>query len=179
MQTTGFDKIQSPPRTAMEVFEILPEGTLAEVINNVLYISPAPTFEHQDLLGDIFIALKNYVDQNILGECVFSPIDVYFDDRNVAQPDIIFIATTNLSIIKEGKVKGVPDLIVEVLSGNKKHDLQTKKDLYEAFGVKEYFIVNQASEEVMTYYLIDKKFVLQESKKGKLKSKLLKKTFSF
>ena len=179
MQTTGFDKMQSPPRTAMEVFEMLPEGTLAEVINNVLYMSPAPTFEHQDLLGDLFTKIRMYVTAKNLGKCVFSPVDVYLGNKNAVQPDIIFITTSNLSIIKEGKVIGVPDLIVEVLSGNKKHDLQTKKDLYEAFGVKEYHIVNQDSKEVITYYFGDKKFVLQETKKGKLKSKLLKKTFSF
>lgn len=40
------EKYQRPARTAMEVYEMLPEGTLAEVVNNVLYMSPAPTFEH-------------------------------------------------------------------------------------------------------------------------------------
>jgi len=31
-------KYQPPPRTAMEMYEMLPEGTLAEVINNMLYM---------------------------------------------------------------------------------------------------------------------------------------------
>ena len=151
MQSTAFNKLQKPPRTAMEVFEMLPEGTLAEVINNVLYMSPAPTFEHQDLLGDLFVKIRTHVMINDLGKCVSAPVDIYLGNKNAVQPDIIFIATDNLNIIKDGKVKGVPDLIVEVLSGNKKHDLQTKKTLYEEFGVKEFFIVNKDMKEVVTY----------------------------
>jgi Uma2 family endonuclease len=179
MQSATFNKLQKPPRTAMEVFEMLPEGTLAEVINNVLYISPAPTFEHQDLLGDLFVQIRLYVTKSNLGKCVVSPVDVYLGNDSAVQPDIVFIATENLGIIKEGKVKGAPDLIVEILSGNKKHDLQRKKALYEEFGVKEYFIVNKDTKEVITYYNEGTKFILQDGRKGKLKSKLLKKFFAF
>lgn len=179
MQLSALTKLERPPRTAMEVFEMLPEGTLAEVINNVLYMSPAPNFYHQEILSEIFTSLNVFIKQQDLGKCVFAPVDVYLGDNNAVQPDIVFIAKENLDIVKEGRIKGVPDLIIEVLSGNKKHDLQRKKLLYEEFGVKEYFIVNQENKEVTTYYYDGKKFVLQESKNGKLKSKLLKKTFSF
>ena len=66
-----------------------------------------------------------------------------------------------------------------MLSGNKKHDLQTKKNLYEKSGVKEYFIVNPDSKEVIANFFDGEKFVLQEGRKSKVKSKLLKKTFTF
>ena len=77
-------------------------------------------------------------------------------------------------------IKGGPDFIIEVLSpGNKKYDTEKKKTLYEKFGVKEYFIIDPDNKEVITYYAVNKKFVKQVSVKGKLKSKLLKKVFSF
>lgn len=173
-------RYQRPPRTAMEVYEMLPEGTLAEVINNTLYMSPAPNLQHQRLLGRLFTLMNTYITENDLGECFIAPVDVYLGDKNAVQPDIIFIAQNHLSaIIKDGKVKGAPDLIVEVLSGNKKHDLQVKKNLYEAFGVQEYFIINPVDNEVITYYLNGNKFSLQESKAGKIKSRVLQKTISF
>jgi Uma2 family endonuclease len=177
--TTTIKKYKSPPRTAMEVFEMLPEGTLAEVINNLIYMSPAPSFEHQDLLGDLFADIKIHVRNHQLGKCVFSPVDVYLGDTNAVQPDIVFIASGNLHIIQNGKVKGVPDLIIEVLSENRKHDLETKKNLYEAFAVKEYFIIDPSTKETLTYYYDGEKYIQQKSVTGKIKSKLLKKTFAF
>ena len=74
MQSAVFNKLQSPPRTAIEVFEMLPEGTMAEVINNVLYMSPAPTYEHQKMLATLFKAITYYVDEKNLGDCVFAPV---------------------------------------------------------------------------------------------------------
>ncbi len=177
-KTANFFK--SPPRTAMEVFEMLPEGTLAEVINNVIYMSPAPSFEHQDVSLELAASIRVYASSSNLGKCVVSPIDIYFDDKNVFQPDIIFISNENMDIVKEGKVRGAPDVIVEVLSpGNKKHDTERKKPVYEKFGVKEYFIIDPKTKEVFSYYLSGKQYVKQESSKGKIKSVVLKKTFGF
>jgi hypothetical protein len=42
------------PRNAVEVFNLLPEGTLCEVIDNSLYMLPIPTTTHQRVLLDIF-----------------------------------------------------------------------------------------------------------------------------
>lgn len=167
------------PRTAKEVFELLPEGTLAEVIDDTLYMGPAPLFEHQDILADLFVAMRIYSKDAGLGKCICAPADVYLDNNNIIQPDILFISTANLGIIQKGKIKGLPDIFVEVLSSNRKHDLDRKKNLYEKFGVKEYFIVDPHTKETITYYHDGKKYIQQEGKKGKIKSKLLKKTFSF
>ncbi len=179
MRTTA-NKFKSPPRTAMEVFEMLPEGTLAEVINNVIYMSPAPSFEHQDVAAVLHTAMNVHVIKNNLGKCLYAPLDIFFDGNNALQPDIVFISNENMGIVKDGKVKGAPDLIVEILSpGNKKHDTERKKPVYEKFGVKEYFIVDPKTKEVFTYYHNGTQYVKQESSKGKIKSLVLKKAFSF
>lgn len=169
-----------PPCTAMEVFEMLPEGTLAEVINNVIYMSPASSFPHQDVCTQLASLIRLHTSAANSGKCIASPIDVYFDDKNVFQPDIIFISNENMSIIKDEKVKGAPDLIVEILSpGNKKHDTDRKRPMYEKYGVKEFFIVDPKSKEVITYYFVNNKFIKQESNVEKIVSVLLGKSFSF
>jgi Uma2 family endonuclease len=170
---------QLPPRTAMEVYELLPEGTLAEVINNTIYMSPAPSYQHQSILGNLFSDINHHVRENELGNCLVAPVDVYFDASNALQPDIVFISSANMGIVKKGRIKGCPDLIVEVLSTNRKYDEVDKKLVYQRFGVKEYFLVDPETKMTTTYYHDGKKFQLQDGKKGKLKSKLLKKTFSF
>jgi Uma2 family endonuclease len=180
MPATSTDiQLMLPPRTALEVFDMLPEGTLAEVIDNTIYMPPSPDFEHQDTLGDLYLPIKTYVKALDLGKCVTAPMDVYLNDRNVVQPDILFISTENLGIIKGGKIKGTPDLVIEVLSSNRKYDLENKKAVYESVGVKEYFVVDPDTKETFTWYHDGGKYIQQESKKGEIKSLLLKKTFQF
>lgn len=171
------DKI---PRTAVELFELLPEGILCEVIENNLYMTPAPDFFHQKLSGELYSSILIQVKKINAGECVAAPVDVYLDATNAYQPDILFIAKENSGIIKDGKIKGAPDLIIEILSpGSARYDKITKRSVYERNGVKEYFIVEPVTKEVITYYRKGEKFEKQAAKKGKLKSLLLKKTFSF
>jgi len=47
-----------------EVFKSLPEGTLCQLINNNLVMSPAPTDPHQKILMDISAQLFFYVSKN-------------------------------------------------------------------------------------------------------------------
>src|SRR5688572_26467725 len=107
-----------PPRTIMEVFKMLPEGTLAEVIDNTLYMSPAPIGKHQRLLMKLLTRLSSFVNENNLGELFVAPFDVYLDETaNAVQPDIFFISKAKVDIVdNEGYVHGVPDLIIEILS---------------------------------------------------------------
>lgn len=173
-------KNTTPPRTAMEVYEMLPLGTLAEVMHNTIYISPAPSFEHQRIITYLSRLIDEHAAINKIGVAVVAPVDVYLDDKNILQPDIVFLSNKSLRHVKSGKIKGTPDLIVEVLSpGNEKHDLEKKKDIYEAFGVKEYFIVEPKTKAVISYYLVRNKFSKQPSAKGKISSRLLDKVFEF
>jgi hypothetical protein len=56
--------VLNPPRTMFEVFKSLPEGTLCQLINNNLVISPTPTDPHQKILMDISAQLFFYVSKN-------------------------------------------------------------------------------------------------------------------
>ena len=174
--------IISPPRTIMEVFKMLPEGTLAELINGQIYMSPTPTNLHQRIIRKLSIKLSDFVDKNDLGEVFFAPLDIYLDENaNAVQPDIIFISRDNPSQpLDDVPYEGIPDLLVEILSpGNNKHDLITKKDLYEKFGVKEYWIIDPTSKESIVYQLIGKEYKLTAKNTATLFSPLLNQSFIY
>jgi Uma2 family endonuclease len=173
--------LQAPPRTAMEVYKMLPEGTLAEVIDGSLYMSPAPNTNHQKIVRSLFLKMFDYTASNHLGETFFAPHDVFLDEiSNAVQPDIIFIASRNLSILKDDAIHGVPDLLVEVLSpGNVEHDTIKKKSTYEKFGVQEYWIVNPDTKEAIGYTQSNKLYVECGRFTGKIVSLLLKQQFEF
>ena len=175
------EMIERPPRTIMEVYKMLPEGTLAELIEGIIYLSPSPTPRHQDFIGDLLFEFKLFLKEKP-GKVFVSPIDVFLDDHvNAVQPDIVFIASKNLSIIKEdSNIQGVPDLIVKVLSsGNSDHDLKKKKSLYEKFGVKEYWIVDPQTKEAIGFELQNEVYIELNKAKGSIQSKLLQHTFQF
>lgn len=66
-----------PPRTAVEVFKMLPEGVNCQVIENVLNMSPAPSFNHQDVVAEILTQIRLATGKSKIGKCVASPIDVF------------------------------------------------------------------------------------------------------
>lgn len=172
--------ITHPPRTIMEVYKMLPEGTMAELIDGFLYMSPSPTARHQEIVSNILEHLLPFVRHNQLGKIYTAPIDVYLDETaNAVQPDIVFISRDNLSIIKD-RIHGVPDIAIEVLSEtNRDHDLKKKKELYERFGVREYFVVNPDTREVLAYTHQDGRYRTMQQETGKLSSVMLKLTVDF
>ncbi|CAM3919919.1 Uma2 family endonuclease [Mucilaginibacter galii] len=158
------------PRTAMEVFNMLPEGTLCEVIDNTLYMSPSPTTYHQRLLGKLFARIQTFIEDNVLGEAFVAPCDVYLDDQtNVVQPDILFIKKERLSIIERNGIIGAPDLIIEILSTNKSHGSKQELELYERNQVPEYIIIDPETRQVWHYLLNEHKYTaLPTIESGKL-----------
>ncbi|MBX2897381.1 MAG: Uma2 family endonuclease [Cyclobacteriaceae bacterium] len=174
--------IASPPRTIMQVYKSLPEGTLAELIDNVLYMSPSPVYKHQKVLRQLFRVICDLIVDTDQGEVMIAPFDVYLNETsNAVQPDIVVVLKANLAILnEEGHIHGVPDLLVEVPSpGNTDHDLVRKKNLYEKFGVKEYWIVDPDTKQTSVFSLQNQKYQLHFEGLSTIESKLLKQSFQF
>jgi Uma2 family endonuclease len=172
--------IIQPPRTMMEVFKSLPEGTLVQLIENNLITSPSPKDRHQEILEEITFQLTTYVRSKKLGKVRFAPYDVYLDQKNAFQPDLIFISSENLYKIEENGLHGAPDLVIEILSpATAKYDQKKKKAVYERCGVKDYWMVDPATKTVTGFALRDKKFVELDTATAVIVSPLLHTTFNF
>ncbi len=166
----------------MEVYKNLPEGTLAELIENVIYMSPSPVSTHQRVLNKINNVLFTYLEEQSAGEVFVAPFDVYLDESsNAVQPDIIVVLKANANIVEpNGHIHGVPDLLIEILSpGNKDHDLVKKKELYERFGVKEYWVVDPQTNQTQGFQLKDKTYHVLFEGKANIQSVLLNLSFVF
>jgi Uma2 family endonuclease len=91
-------------------------------------------------------------------EVYFAPFDVKLsadendDAPTVVQPDIT--VTCDRSKLTDQGMTGPPDLAVEVVSSDSGLiDRRRKFDLYERFGVQEYWIVDQDARVVEVYLL--------------------------
>src|SRR5699024_3115386 len=172
--------VQQPPRTIREVFESLPEGTLAQLIENQLIMSPSPSDRHQEILNEINVILFNYLKQQPIGKVRIAPYDVHLDDENIFQPDLIFIRTENLSNIQQNGYHGAPDLVLEVLSPlTARNDRGKKKSAYERHGVSEYWLVDPDTKETERYFLKEGKYGEPVRSIGRIESKILNQTFEF
>jgi len=175
------EAIEQIPKTALDVFRLLPEGTLCEVIDNVLYMSPAPKYTHQNLVFLLAKRIDRHLEKTNTGELIISPFDVYFEDLlSAVQPDILVVLNENRNILKEdGYIHGAPDIIVEVLSRDKKRDTVKKKSLYERAGVKEYFVVNPENREITAWLLDENLYKHQYTDIGIFTSAVLSYQFDF
>ena len=173
---------QTVPRTLMEVYKMLPEGTRAELIDNILYMSPSPIRNHQSVSMELGSNIHQYLKRNNFGEIFSAPFDVYLDETsNAVQPDLVVVLKNQLDIIhKNGHIHGVPAVLIEILSkGNKEHDLLRKKDLYERFGVQEYHVVDPDTKLVLSFQLAGGIYGAAQEEIGKLSSILLQAEFLF
>jgi Uma2 family endonuclease len=164
----------------MEVYKMLPEGTLAELIDNSLIMSPAPQFIHQQIQKRLTRKLDELIEDKGLGWVIPAPFDVFLDNTgNAVQPDITVVLTSNPGKF-EKSFYGVPDMIFEVLSpGNSNFDLVRKKALYEKFGVAEYWAVNPETKECFGYSLAIGRYNELKPAVASIDSPLLKASFFF
>ena len=152
------------------------EGVPYQLIGGELIIRPTPTPYHQRISRRIEFLLIQYVEGNNLGEVFDSPIDVYFEQTETYQPDVIFISKERLDIIKETRLEGAPDLVIEILSpGTAYYDLRKKFKIYEKYRVKEYWIIDPEEKNIEVYVNKGNRFYLiQNVKSGIAKSEVLK-----
>lgn len=148
-----------------------------ELIHGELLMTPSPVPNHQRILKKIGFLLERFVSENKSGEIFIAPCDVYLDDENVVQPDILFISQNRLDIIGEKNIQGAPDVVVEIVSENSAYrDMVQKKSIYAKFGIQEYWLVIPEAEEIEIYIIKDKSYQSYKkySKDDILESNLLK-----
>lgn len=148
-----------------------------ELIGGELLMTPSPVTKHQRISRRLESILDNFITENKLGELFYAPYDVYFDNENVVQPDILFISKDRSGIVGEKNVQGAPDLVIEIISENSAYrDMVQKKKVYAKFGVREYWIVIPESEEIEVYTIKDNTYQLCKAygKESILESPLLK-----
>lgn len=140
-----------------EDYRQLPEdGYRWEVLEGCLVREPAPRPLHQFVVRNIFWLLESIARQDDLGAVLTSPLDVVLSEENVVQPDVVFIPHNRMEIIGEENVRGAPALVVEILSPSTfGRDRAVKREIYERFGVREYWIVDPGQRRIERLALIE------------------------
>ena len=124
-------------------------------------MSPAPNRKHQGILGKLFFQVEDYLKDKDCNVYI-APFDVRLPENEennnketdtVVQPDLLVVC--DKAKLDDAGCIGAPDWIIEILSPSTAvKDLNDKYQLYEAKGVKEYWIIDP-SNNFLTVYLLD------------------------
>lgn len=156
--------IQPTPRISTEAYFQLAEyeqHDLIQLINGEIVICMPPILKHQDIVGEIFFLFKT-IAKSTGGKTYTAPTEVYLDEYNVYEPDVLYMTADSQCTRKEKRIIGAPELIVELLSpSTAKYDKREKYAGYEQHGVNEYWIVDPVHELVDVWTLESGNFVHQ------------------
>jgi Uma2 family endonuclease len=142
--------------TASE-FAMLPETlTPTQLIDGVVIVSPSPEYIHQVLSANIFRVIDQLVSN---GKVLFAPLDLYLDDENVFQPDVLWMREGGKCRVEGKFLHGAPALVVEILSpATQQYDKNHKFRIYEQHGVEEYWIVDPKTSRVSVWQSVEGRF---------------------
>lgn len=143
-------------RYTYEDFINSPEGVLVEIIDGELYNMAPPSRIHQKISGALYAEIYQYLKDK---ECEVydAPFGVFLgengqeiQERHCVKPDISVICD-KMKLVDEGCL-GSPDFIIEIVSPSSANlDYVRKLNLYNQYGVKEYWIVNPINETILVF----------------------------
>jgi Uma2 family endonuclease len=132
------------------------DGYRYEVLDGTLYRSGIPSVFHQ-WLSQLLVELVGRPAW--LEEWAYyftAPVGLLMPGGTPVQPDFCLIRRDRASMIYDKRIRGVPDLIAEILSpSNSDYDTDTKRHLYARAGLPEYWIVRPATRDLLCYWQPD------------------------
>ncbi len=147
-------------RMTAQQFRALPEANqFVELLCGEIVVSPSPVRKHQRAI----VALITYLTRAVpKGEFLVAPMSVHLDDENIPEPDIFWVSgpDSKCKLGEDGYFYGAPDLVIEVLSpSTARSDRRIKFQVYQQYGVREYWLVDPEAKSIEVWRLIDQEFV--------------------
>ena len=139
----------APAYHTAEMVRAFPDdGNRYELVHGELLVSPSPRPLHQEVVGELFLALGNFCKAHGCGQVMMSPADISWSDDTLVQPDL-FVITPSEARPRVWSTVRTLDLVVEVLSpSTAKQDRFQKRKLYQLQGVGTLWLVDADLKQV-------------------------------
>lgn len=152
---------RSPERKycSLAEYRALPEDFRAELVEGELVALSAPSRIHQRISVSLVTRLGSYLERKTC-ELYSAPFDVYLNEQDeerptIVQPDIVVICDPNK--LRDDGCHGAPDLAIEILSpSNRMREQAYKYELYQKYGVREYWVIDPEEKALCVYLRNDK-----------------------
>jgi Uma2 family endonuclease len=129
--------------TVADLDDLPDDGNRYEVIDGELFVTPAPSFRHQEAVVALHRLLADYLSREHVGHAFVAPADIVFSERRAVQPDVFVVPLVN-----ERRPEHFNDvrrllLAAEVLSPKTaRADRVAKRTLFRDEGVNEYWVID-------------------------------------
>jgi Uma2 family endonuclease len=133
--------------TLAELDRLPDDGNKYELVDGALFVTPAPSPAHEQLVSVLLAILVPYVQTQQLGR-VHTPRAVVRTDDSEVEPDLM-VRPASLSLPTTWAEMPTPLLVVEVLSHTThRRDEQQKRAFYQRISVAEYWMVDRWSRTI-------------------------------
>lgn len=137
--------------TADEYYAITVIGDRKQLVDGEIVVNE-PKLIHALLQGRVHIALQTWIDRGDGRGFASLPTDVRMDEHNVYGPDLLWFSAEHVPTNLDAYPDRVPDLCVEIRSQSTwRFDIGAKKRVYEAGGLPELWLVDDAARSVLAY----------------------------
>jgi Uma2 family endonuclease len=137
--------------TAADYRSMPEDGKRYQLIEGELIVAPAPNTFHQFVQRNLLTLLQNYLLQNPIGSVLGAPCDVYLDDHNVYQPDLLYLTREHVTRIQHEGIHGAPDLAIEILSPSTAGLDRRKRGHFAAAGTVEFWQIDPALRQIQRF----------------------------
>ena len=129
--------------TAADLRAIPDDRNRYEVIDGELFVSPSPSWGHQELAGAFYVLIRLYLKVHLAGNILLAPADVDLADDTVVEPDLFVVPLIDGKQPQSWQDVGRLLLVIEILSpSTARVDRTVKRRRYQREGVPEYWIVD-------------------------------------
>jgi Uma2 family endonuclease len=157
MQTSGleFQAMNSAarirkPYTYEDFCALVQDGQKADLIDGVIYMASPDNTDAADISTWLGALMHLYVESRDLGKIFGSRVACKLSEFSAPEPDILFVPKKDKKKILRGRIDGAPALAVEIVSPDSEtRDYELKRELYEKYGVLEYWIIDETKKKAI------------------------------
>ena len=158
-------KPRTGTRLSIEEFLELPDTfdrRKMELDKGELYIMPRPRTVHQFLQSRMLLHTGNHLDgfddppAQVFHDVI---VALSMESRILYSPDLVIILQGGRATVTDQMVEGAPDIVLEILSSDRRRDLVRKRQVYAEAGIPEYWIFDPRADTARLLELRDGVYV--------------------
>jgi Uma2 family endonuclease len=130
---------------------------IIEMSDGCVEVLELPTITHQMIGLFLYRALFAFMQPPRLGRVIAAAYPLRLTGGTFREPDVLFVLAQHLEWFGKQFATGA-DCVIEILSQDRKRDMEEKRADYEAAGIPEYWLVDDRDRRITVLKLVSGKY---------------------